>query len=256
VTRWAAFAGVTAFVLVALLVLARLSRVRPSQPRRLAGLDAFRDGADHLEALDDRADSFPAHPGPATGDITPGLLLANVALSQGLFGLVLVGGAWYAAVPPSALGLSLPTTGTLALGVALGIGLYAANEVASSVADAADIAPAVELRELLAPDSTGGWVLLLGGVLPVVAGFEELLFRGALVGAMHAGFGISPWALAVLSSAAFALGHGAQGTVGIVVTGVLGFALAAVFVLTGSLVVAVVSHYLVNALEFLVHETG
>jgi hypothetical protein len=39
-----------------------------------------------------------------------------------------------------------------------------------------------------------------------------------------------------------------------VVTGALGFALAAGFVLTGSLVVVVVAHYLVNALEFTVHE--
>jgi membrane protease YdiL (CAAX protease family) len=39
-----------------------------------------------------------------------------------------------------------------------------------------------------------------------------------------------------------------------VVTGVLGFALAAVFVTTGSLVAVIVAHYLVNALEFVVHE--
>jgi membrane protease YdiL (CAAX protease family) len=42
--------------------------------------------------------------------------------------------------------------------------------------------------------------------------------------------------------------------VGVVVTGVLGFVLAAAFVLTGSLLAVVVAHYLVNALEFVVHE--
>jgi membrane protease YdiL (CAAX protease family) len=90
--------------------------------------------------------------------------------------------------------------------------------------------------------------------LPLIAGFEEFLFRGVLVGALSTGFGLSPWALAVASSAAFALGHGAQGPAGVVVTGTLGFVLAAAFVLTGSLLVVVVAHYLVNALEFLVHE--
>jgi membrane protease YdiL (CAAX protease family) len=72
-----------------------------------------------------------------------------------------------------------------------------------------------------------------------------------LVGGFAAGFGLSPWPLAVLSSVAFALGHGAQGPLGMVVTGLLGFALAAAFVLTGSLLAVVVAHYLVNALEFL-----
>jgi membrane protease YdiL (CAAX protease family) len=96
--------------------------------------------------------------------------------------------------------------------------------------------------------------VLLVVVLPLVAGFEELLFRAALVGGLAAGFGVSPWPLAVLSSAAFALGHGAQGRVGMVVTGVLGFALAALFVVTESLPAVVVAHYLVNALEFAVNE--
>lgn len=47
---------------------------------------------------------------------------------------------------------------------------------------------------------------------------------------------------------------GAQGRLGIIVTGLLGFVLAAAFVLTESLLVVVVAHYLVNALEFAGHE--
>jgi membrane protease YdiL (CAAX protease family) len=38
------------------------------------------------------------------------------------------------------------------------------------------------------------------------------------------------------------------------VTGALGFVLAAAFVVTGSLLSVIVAHYLVNALEFVVHE--
>jgi membrane protease YdiL (CAAX protease family) len=91
-------------------------------------------------------------------------------------------------------------------------------------------------------------------VLPVIAGFEEVLFRGALVGVVSSGYGVSAWVMAVVASGAFALGHGAQGRLGVLVTGALGFVLAAAFVLTGSLVVVIVAHYLVNALEFVVHE--
>ncbi len=96
-------------------------------------------------------------------------------------------------------------------------------------------------------------------MLPTVALFEEFLFRAVLVGAFSAGaaaLGVpaSPWLLAVLSSVAFALGHGAQGRAGVVATGTLGFVLAAAFLLTGSFVVVAVAHYLVNALTFVVHE--
>jgi membrane protease YdiL (CAAX protease family) len=57
-----------------------------------------------------------------------------------------------------------------------------------------------------------------------------------------------------LAAAAFGLGHGAQGRVGIAVTGALGVALGALFVLTNSLLAVVVAHYVVNALELTVHE--
>lgn len=192
-------------------------------------------------------------------EFTTGALLVNVALSQGVFGAVLVGAAWLANLPSAALGivpadpwnLGVPA---IALGVAVGVALYVANELAAAVADAAGVEYTEGVRESLAPDSPAGWAILLGVVLPVIAGFEELLFRAALIGAFSAGFGLSPWLLAVLSTLAFAAGHGAQGPGGIAVTGVLGFALAAAFVVSGSLLVVVVAHYVVNALEFVIHE--
>ncbi|MFB6161555.1 MAG: type II CAAX prenyl endopeptidase Rce1 family protein, partial [Haloferacaceae archaeon] len=168
----------------------------------------------------------------------------------------LLAGAWYARVPAAALGADGPalSPGALGAGVGVGVALYLANEVGATLGERVGIGGASEFRAALAPDTTRGWLLLLFVVLPVIAGFEELLFRGALVGAMHAGFGVSPWAMAALSSLAFAAGHGAQGPAGVAVTGLLGFLLAAAFVLTGSLLTVVVAHYLVNALEFLVHE--
>ena len=225
---WATFAGIVAFVTVAIVALARLS----------AG-----------EVMD-AADVEP-HEQP-----TPGMLLVNVAISQGLLGVLLALGAWYAQIPLDALGLGPEQVGLAAVGVglAVGVALYAGDELLMLATDRAGVAYSEGMRELLAPDTPGGWLLLVFGALPIVAAFEELLFRAALVGAMAAGFGVSPWLLAVASSLVFGVAHSAQGSGGMAVATGLGFALAAVFVLTESLVVVVVAHWLVNTLEFGVHE--
>lgn len=254
-TDWAAFAGIAVALLSLLLVLSWVTqgRVGPTVTSAEVGwLAGLPDGADHLDA------SAAAPTVPDAEPLSGSLVLVNVALSQGLFGVVLLVGAWYAEVPPEALGLgpSPLATGAPALfwGVALGLGIATANALGSAVAERFGYDPGTELRELLAPETARGWALLLGVALPTVAVFEEALFRATLVGAFAAGFGVSPWLLAVLSSVAFAVGHGAQGPAGIAVTGLLGFVLAAAFVLTGSLVVVTVAHYLVNAVEFLYHE--
>ncbi|WP_440990986.1 lysostaphin resistance A-like protein [Haloarchaeobius baliensis] len=188
--------------------------------------------------------------------MTTGMLLANVAITQGVFLVAVLGAAMLTGVPATAMGLSPAAFGPVPLlaGVGLGVGLYVANEVGAAAAEGAGIEYDERLRSVLAPDSVRGWAVLLGFVLPLVAVFEEVLFRAAMVGVLAAGFGVSPWLLAVGSSLLFAAGHGLQGPAGVAVTGALGFVLAAAFVLTGSLVTVVVAHYLVNALEFGVHE--
>ncbi len=222
--------------------------------------------ADEAEPFaDDVASATDERPGdgehPNDGDsrdfaLTTELLLANVAVSQSLALGALVVVAWWTGVPASAFGLAAADlTGAILLGgLALGIALYLANEAVAGAAERVGVAPEDRLREVMAPSDARGWALLLGVVLPVIAVFEEALFRGALIGVFAFGFGIDPWLLAVGSSVAFGLGHGAQGRLGIAVTGLLGFALAAVFVLTGSLLLVIVAHYVVNALEFLVRE--
>ncbi|ELY59601.1 CPBP family intramembrane glutamic endopeptidase [Natronolimnohabitans innermongolicus] len=190
-------------------------------------------------------------------ELSTGELLANVALSQGLFALVLIGAAIYTAIPADALGIEFSWAYLeqgLLWGTVAGLALYVANEVGAAAATRFGFDHDEQLRELLAPDSTRGWLVLLLFVLPIIAVFEELLFRAAMIGAVSAGFGVDPWLLAVVSSVAFAVGHGMQGSVGVVVTGVLGFVLAALFIVTGSFLVVVVAHYLINALEFAVHE--
>lgn len=188
-------------------------------------------------------------------DVTTAELLVNVVITQGAFAVLLAAGAWYARIPLAAFGLGRSdlTLATLGTGIVLGLVLSVLNQFGTAASDRLGLGNGDELRQLLTPESPLGWVALLVVVLPIIAGFEELLFRGALIGVISVGFGVSPWFVAVLSSVAFALGHGAQGPSGIVVTGALGFVLAAAFVLTGSLLVVVVAHYLVNALEFAVH---
>ncbi len=289
---WTAFAGFAGVVLVLLLFLARLSYqpgdARPSDDPSdpvfaVTDESEVTVDTDEMKTLDGRSvsDEFPSADGgtnaggDASNPVTAGFpsgsphrhqtagshklttaeLLANVVITQGLFAVLLAGGAWYAQIPLTAFGLggSDLTVVTLGWGVVFGLVLALLNQFGTAASDRLGFGSGDELRAMLTPESPLGWVVLLLLVLPIIAGFEELLFRGALVGVISVGFGISPWLVAVLSSIAFALGHGAQGPSGIVVTGALGFVLAAAFVLTGSLLAVVVAHYLVNALEFVVH---
>jgi len=193
---------------------------------------------------------------PESPSISAAALMANVALTQGLFGVGVILLAWYTSIPPVAFGLDaeLSTVSAVVLGTGIGFVLYGLNELATRFGRQRGMTASEALRSALAPETAGGWVVLLVVVLPIIAGFEELLFRGALIGVTAAGFGISPWLLAVVSSVAFALGHEAQGQLGVLITGLLGFALAAVFIFTGSLLVVIVAHYVINACEFILHE--
>jgi membrane protease YdiL (CAAX protease family) len=297
VPGWAAFTGLTLLVLFVFLALARLSQgaVGDEPPQLPAGDEVTpATRADDHESVDRSTPDGGATAGageavtitgdietstePATGgdeatetepwdeepiqpqpyELTTAALLANVAVTQGLFGAIVAAAAWYFEIPATALGLAggpLVVGGpAIGLGVVFGVLLWTGNEMSATIADAVGAGYDESLREMLAPDSVGGWAVLLVVILPIIAVVEELIFRAALIGVPAAGFGVSPWALAIFSSAMFALGHGAQGRVGIAVTGGLGFVLAGGYILSGSLLIVVVAHYLVNALEFVVHE--
>lgn len=280
---WDPFLAVTLLTLGLLLVLARLSQntideYAPSEPEPQENAQT--------PVPDDPADMRPREPGdgvlnasvhaPANPSsetaglhrqatdgepeitLTSTVLMANVALTQGFVLLVLGLSAWYFEIPATAFGITAEASNSgipaVALGLGFGLALWVANELSTRVADAAGAAYDERVRELLAPESPGGWIALFAGALPLIAVAEELVFRAALIGVPTAAYGVNVWALAVASSLAFALGHGAQGRVGVVVTGALGLVLAAGYVLTGSLLVVVVAHYVINALEFLVHE--
>ena len=246
---WTPFLAVVAVLTLAVLGLARQSQslIREYGPDDEAG--------DASEADLSDGDEPDESGGP---ELTTSMLLANVAVTQGVVAAIMLVAAWYFSIPADAFGvadtaasISFPA---VALGAAFGVALWLGNELSTALADAVGAAYDEAVRQLLAPDSASGWAVLLGVVLPIIAVSEELLFRAALIGVPAAGYGVSPWLLAVVSSAAFALGHGAQGRVGVVVTGALGFVLAAGYIVSGSLLLVIVAHYVINALEFLVHE--
>lgn len=189
--------------------------------------------------------------------VSTAALLANVTATQGLFAVLVIGLAWYTEIPAWAFGLAAVHVSAEAVGLGILVGsvFYGLNEAAVTIGRRYGLAPPTALRAALAPDTPTGWVVLFVVVLPIIAGFEELLFRGALIGVVHAGFDIPLWLLAIGSSVAFGLGHGAQGRLGILSTGLLGLGLAGVFMWTGSLLVVIVAHYVINAFEFAVHET-
>lgn len=226
------------------------TRTEPGE-RAGAGPDGGSPGG---VAVPERVDDAGSTPGDPRLEPTSTVLLANVASTQALFAGVVLAAAWYLSIPPSAFGATPVTPLDAGVGVGFGLVLWLANELSTTVADTAGAAYDETVRGLLAPGSTRGWVGLLVVVLPLIAFAEELLFRAALIGVPAAGFDVSPWPLAVVASLAFALGHGAQGRVGVVVTGFLGLALAGGYVLTGSLLVVVLAHYVINAMEFLLHE--
>jgi membrane protease YdiL (CAAX protease family) len=185
-------------------------------------------------------------------DLPPVALLANTAGTQVVLAVVVAAAGWLASVPLSAVqpGLSVEAA---AVGAGAGVALATGNDALARVFDAAGAGYDESLRAALTPETPRGWAFLLFVALPVVAGFEELLFRGVLVGALATGLEVSPWLLAVASSVLFGASHTAQGGAGVAVTALLGLVLAAVFVVTDSLLAAVVAHYVVNAVEFGVH---
>ena len=259
-TQWGPFLAVVAALTLLLLVLSRQSqtliREQADREDRQNSVDPTdTGGGSDRDRLPGAERSLPADPDGESGvELTSAAMLVNVASTQALFAGVVLSAAWYFSVPPAAFGVGTDPLVGVGLGTGFGLVLWLGNELSSTVADAVGAAYDETVRGLLAPESTRGWVALLVVVLPVIAFAEELLFRAALIGVPAAGFGLSPWPLAVVASLAFALGHGAQGRVGVVVTGALGLALATGYILTGSLLVVVVAHYLINVAEFLIHE--
>ncbi len=90
----------------------------------------------------------------------------------------------------------------------------------------------------------GHWQLALAVVLVVVVAVsEELIFRGYLINRLRTATGNTAAAV-VLSSVVFALGHGYEGSLGVITVGVMGLIFSLIYLWRQSLVVPIVLHFL------------
>jgi membrane protease YdiL (CAAX protease family) len=85
--------------------------------------------------------------------------------------------------------------------------------------------------------------LLASLLVVVVAAAEETIFRGYLLLRLKA-VTTSPAAAVVLSAAIFSLGHGYEGSAGVVTIGAMGLVLALIYLWRQSLIAPMVMHFL------------
>lgn len=101
-------------------------------------------------------------------------------------------------------------------------------------------------------DIQGRWEVLLAVMLVmVVAVSEETIFRGYLILRLRT-VTRSAAAAAVLSSTIFALGHGYEGSLGVVTIGVMGLIFSLIYLWRKSLVVPMVLHFLQDFIAIVV----
>jgi len=107
------------------------------------------------------------------------------------------------------------------------------NEVRSQIGKLIAIVPrtSAELRRF-------GWVSLAAGVC------EEIVYRGLLLTAL-----VGLWPAVLLSSVAFGIGHAYQGASGILRTGLVGLVLALGLVFSGSLLVVMLMHAVLDIVQ-------
>jgi membrane protease YdiL (CAAX protease family) len=146
-----------------------------------------------------------------------------------------------------------PSTQPLAdivLGVTIGLVTAFAVNIISTIAiriwGKRIYSPAV--MQGMIPRNQIEWVLILVPLLLAVA-LEEVLFRALLIG----GFSmvVNPWIMAVASSIVFGLMHSPQGILGIVLVGLVGMLFGAIFILTNSLLIVIIAHFVINLLQII-----
>lgn len=176
----------------------------------------------------------------------------TIGLQWGLVGLLV--GLWlWRGRELATLGIAEPQGGWLWLGLLLGalavLALVAQvvqlrdrpdarEEVESQLGDVGDILPRNprEMRVFAALSFTAGVC-------------EELLFRGFLIAWLVALTGLGEWPAMLLIAVAFGMAHFYQGPSGMLKTGLAGAYLGALYLLTGSLLVPVVVHALIDLLQ-------
>jgi len=131
--------------------------------------------------------------------------------------------------------------------IAIGVVLFipfalGASALESILREIGLTAPSTPLPSLL-PDRNVGELLLSVLLVAVVAVAEETIFRGYLILRFQS-ITNSPTSAVFLSAGIFALGHGYEGSAGVVTVGVMGLVFALVYLWRGSLVAPMVMHFL------------
>jgi membrane protease YdiL (CAAX protease family) len=111
-------------------------------------------------------------------------------------------------------------------------------------------APATPLPALT-PGRSPGEVLLAVVLVAVVALSEETMFRGYLILRLESITG-SPVAAVLLSALVFSMGHGYEGSAGVLTVAMMGIAFAGVYLWRRSLVAPIVLHLLQDLFSILI----
>lgn len=94
-----------------------------------------------------------------------------------------------------------------------------------------------------------GKIIIAFVLVCVAAVAEETIFRGYLLLRFQEGLQLRPLVAAVLSAVVFSLGHGYEGTAGVVTVGFIGLAFALIYQWRGSLVAPMIMHFLQDFAE-------
>ena len=130
--------------------------------------------------------------------------------------------------------------------IGLGIGLYIPFFIAAGFLERALRVAGLSLPSTPLPSMAAkgmGELLLAIALVAVVALGEETIFRGYLILRLKA-ITTSPTAAALVSATIFSLGHGYEGSAGVVTVGVMGVIFALIYIWRQSLVAPIVMHFL------------
>ncbi len=139
--------------------------------------------------------------------------------------------------------------------VALGVGLFIPMFFGAAILDQflqnlGFSAPATPMPAFLAAKGEGE-IILAALLVIVVALAEETIFRGYLL-LRFQGLRLSSFQAALLSAFIFSLGHGYEGSSGVLTVGAMGLVFALVYLWRGSLVAPVVMHFLQDFISIVI----
>lgn len=192
--------------------------------------------------------------------ILPSMILSLFIVGQGSLGFVLVALstiardlalvsliiflAWRDGEPVVDLGLTFKNGWKdIGIGIALFIPFTFGAGLLENVLRAAGLsAPSSQQVSFLTPKSAAEFALAFVLVI-VVAISEEIIFRGYMILRFNE-VTLNTTAAVLLSSVIFSLGHGYEGSAGVVTVGVMGLVFALVYLWRKSLVAPIVMHFL------------